>query len=138
MQAPSERLPHRRWRRWLATEAAAITTASATVSRASSTVPAVSVAARLGRRGHGQVGLAGGKDREEAVRAFAVAGCLDAFYTAEGHMQQAALAAVRGREGVGHAGRMTFSAAVSAVRRSSWARKALKLSASKLMRLPSR
>ena len=54
----------------------AITRASATVSRASS---AIAEASRLGGRGDGQVGLARRINREKAVLAFAVAGCLNAF-----------------------------------------------------------
>ena len=77
--------------------------APATIS-AISAVASVAKAARLDGRRDGQIRLARGIDGEEAIRAFAVAGCLHTLDSAEGHVQQAALAAVHGREGVGDAG----------------------------------
>jgi hypothetical protein len=54
-------------------------------------------------RGDGQVGFAGGIDSKEAILAFAGACGLNAFNVTEGHVEEAALAAVHGLEGVGDA-----------------------------------
>jgi hypothetical protein len=56
-----------------------------------------------GRR-DGQVGLPRRIDGKEAILTFAGAGRFDAFEIAEGHVEQAALAAVHGRKCEGHAG----------------------------------
>lgn len=61
-------------------------------------------AARLDRRHNGQVGLAGRKDGEKTILSFAGAGRLDAIDALEGKVEQAAFAAVSGRERVGNAG----------------------------------
>jgi hypothetical protein len=61
---------------------------------------AVAEAARLDRRSDGQMRLACGIDRQKAVRAFSTAGRFHALDSAEGHVHQAALAAVHRREGV--------------------------------------
>jgi len=65
---------------------------------------AIAEASGFDRRGDGQIGLARWIDSEKAILAFAVAGRLDALDAAKGHMKQAALAAVHGREGVWDAG----------------------------------
>src|ERR1700738_2439225 len=58
---------------------------------------AAAEAARLDRGRYGQMGLAGGKDGEEAVLAFAGAGGFHAFHLLEREVEQAAFAAVPGR-----------------------------------------
>ena len=68
---------------------------------------AIAKAARTDGGSDGQVGFAR-ENRQKAVLAFAAAGCLDAFDAAEGHVHQAAVAAVHGRKGVGDAGADDF------------------------------
>ena len=65
-------------------------------------------APRLDRRGDWQMRLALGINGEKAILTFAVASRLDAFDVAEGHVQQAALAAVHRRKGVGNSGADDF------------------------------
>jgi len=86
----------------LTPEAATVARASAAISTRASA--SIAKASRFGRRSDGQIGLARWKDREKALLAFAIAGRLNALDAAEGHVQQAALAAVHGREGIGDAG----------------------------------